>query len=189
MRLLFFILLLASAAARDVIPGKVVGVHDGDTLTLLTVTKQQIRVRLHGIDAPELTQAFGATAKTALSDLVFSKQVDVQVIERDRYGRTVGRVKVGKTDVNLEMVRQGFAWWYRDYAKKDTALAAAETEAKQAKRGLWADASAQPPWEYRRSAEKKKAAATLRRLFRLDAVHGACAESDPTVLRVKPAVV
>ena len=70
--------------------------------------------------------------------------------DKDRYGRTVGRVFVGSHDVNAEMVRRGFAWWYRTYAKKAVDLASAETEAKNAGRGLWADKAPVPPWEFRK---------------------------------------
>lgn len=140
--------------AKIVIPGKVVGIHDGDTITVLTPTKTEVRVRLYGIDAPETKQAFGSRAKQQLSTLVFGKEVQVQVIEKDRYGRTVGRVLIGSRNVNVEMVRLGFAWWYRHYAKKDVELAKAEAEAKNAKRGLWADKAPVPPWEFRKKGRK-----------------------------------
>lgn len=145
--LLFLVALSIAQAAT--IAGKVVGVSDGDTLTILTSAKEQVKVRLHGIDTPESKQAFGTRAKQELSSLAFGKEARVEVVEKDRYGRTVGRVFVGTVDVNLEMVSRGFAWWYRNYAKKATDLAAAEAEAKNAGRGLWADEAPVPPWEFR----------------------------------------
>lgn len=83
--------------------------------------------------------------------MVYGKTVTIEVEDKDRYGRTVGRVFADGVDVNLEMVRRGFAWWYRAYAKKDVALAKAEAEAKNAGRGLWADKTPVPPWEHRKN--------------------------------------
>jgi len=93
--------------------GRVVGISDGDTLTLLTPEKQQIRVRLGEIDTPESRQPYGTRARQALSDLAFGKEARVVVQDTDRYGRTVGRVYVGDLDVNADMVKQGAAWVYR----------------------------------------------------------------------------
>ncbi len=119
------------ATAAD-LTGKVVNVHDGDTLTLLSVNKQQVKVRLGEIDTPELAQPFGTKAKQELSDLVFGREVRVVVLETDRYGRTVGRVYVGSTDVNAELVKQGAAWVYRQYLR-DQSLLPLEAQAKAAK--------------------------------------------------------
>lgn len=126
------------------------GVADGDTLTVLDAEKRQHKVRLHGIDAPEKGQPFGAKAKEALAGIVFKKDVTVEVKDTDRYGRVVGKVKQGGVDVNLKMVKDGFAWQYRRY-DKSRALLDAEEEARNAKRGLWAGADLVPPWEFRRT--------------------------------------
>ena len=136
--------------------GKVVGVSDGDTLTLLVpdgASFKQVKVRLGEIDTPESRQPYGERAKQVLSDLAFNQQARVVVQDTDRYGRTVGRVYVGGTDVNAEMVKQGAAWVYRQYAK-DQALFRLEAEAKAAKRGLWGLPEAQrcPPWDWRKKA-------------------------------------
>ena len=95
---------------------------DGDTLTLLTAEKQQVKVRLGEIDTPESGQPYGARAKQALSDLAFGKMVRVVVQDTDRYGRKVGRVFVGATDVNAELVKQGAAWVYRQFAKDQRSM-------------------------------------------------------------------
>lgn len=137
------------ASAAETITGKVVRIADGDTLTLL-IDREQIKVRLYGIDAPEKGQPFGNRAKQALSDMAFGKTARVEVKDTDRYGRTVGRVFVGDVDVNLELVKRGMAWHYVRYAPKDKALAQAERDARTAKRGLWADAKPIPPWEWRK---------------------------------------
>lgn len=144
--------------------GKVVGVSDGDTLTLLVPdgsSQRQIKVRLAEIDTPESNQPYGTSAKQQLSDLVFGRQARVVVQDTDRYGRTVGRVYVGGFDANAEMVRRGAAWVYRQYAK-DQSLYRLEAEAKAAKRGLWALPEAQraPPWEWRKNGGRAAAVVT-----------------------------
>ena len=149
--LLFLTLLLTSvASAAEVVVGRVVKVSDGDTITVLTVEKQQVKVRLYGIDAPEKAQAFGEKSRLALAEIVAGKDVSVTTSSKDRYGRVVGRVKVGETDANLAQVQAGMAWWYRDYARKDDALKAAEAAARDAKIGLWVEPSPVPPWEWRK---------------------------------------
>lgn len=150
--LLLLIVFAASTWAADEYTGKVVGITDGDTLTLLTEQKQQIKVRLGEIDTPESRQPYGTRARQTLSDLAFGKQARVVVQETDRYGRTVGRVYVGAIDVNAEMVKQGAAWVYRQYAR-DQSLYTLENEAKAAKRGLWGlpEAERTPPWEWRQA--------------------------------------
>lgn len=150
MRFLLIALFLTVSCPAETITGRVVGVHDGDTLTLLTPDKQQVKVRLYGIDAPETKQAFGSRAKQALSDLAFGKEAKLDIKNKDRYGRSVAWVYVGSLNANEEMVRQGMAWWYRDYAKKDAKLGELQAEAQKAKRGLWADKEPVPPWEWRK---------------------------------------
>jgi len=149
---LFVIVVFATSARAAEYVGKVVGISDGDTLTLLTPEKQQVKVRLGEIDTPESRQPYGNRARQALSDLAFGKQARIVVQDTDRYGRTVGRVYVGNVDVNAEMVRQGAAWVYRKYAK-DQRLYALEDEAKAARRGLWGlpEADRTPPWEWRQA--------------------------------------
>jgi micrococcal nuclease len=131
-------------------PARVVGITDGDTLTVLTEQNTQVKIRLWGIDAPESGQDFGARAKQTASELVCGKQVTVREMDRDRYGRTVAEVILpdGKS-LNREMVRGGMAWWYVKYATADRDLASLEAEAKAAKRGLWSQVGAVPPWDWR----------------------------------------
>ena len=131
--------------------GKVVGISDGDTFTLLTPDKQQIKVRLSEIDAPEKAQPFGTRSRQALSDLIFSKDVLLVQDDIDRYGRLVGQVYVNGTHVNRKMVQEGMAWVYRQYMKDETLLQD-EQAAREAKRGLWSLPSTKqiPPWEWRK---------------------------------------
>ena len=116
--------------------GKVIGISDGDTFTLLSADKQQIKVRLSEIDTPEKAQPFGTRSRQALSDLIFSK--DVLVVQDDigRYGRLVGQIYVDDTHVNRKMIQEGMAWVYRQYLK-DESLLQDEEAAREAKRGLW----------------------------------------------------
>jgi len=146
---LVLLLIASPLLAADPITGRVVGVADGDTLTVLDASKTRHKVRLHGIDAPEKSQAFGTKAKEALAALVFQKDVSVIVVGTDRYGRQVGKVRQGGTDVNTALVRAGYAWRYSTYDKKGE-YTAAHNEAKAVKRGLWADPAPTPPWEFRR---------------------------------------
>lgn len=98
--------------------------------------------------APEKRQAFGTRSRQALSSLVFRQSVTVADAGRDRYGRVLGTVYVSGVNVNAEMVRQGMAWVYRQYAT-DRSLFALEDEARAGRRGLWADPSPVPPWQFR----------------------------------------
>lgn len=132
----------------QIIAGNVVGVHDGDTITLLVGTNQQIRIRLAEIDAPELGQSFGKRSKQALSSKVFGKAIQAKVVDQDRYGRTVGEIFLGNRWINREMVAEGWAWQYRRYSKSQE-LAKAEEMAKEKKLGVWSDSNPIPPWEFR----------------------------------------
>jgi endonuclease YncB( thermonuclease family) len=131
--------LACAQACASIYEGKVVGVSDGDTLTVL-ISERQIKVRLAEIDAPEKRQPFGERSKQSLSDLVYGKQVKVNQQDLDRYGRVVGRVYTGNLDVNAEQIKRGMAWIYRQY-NRNRSLLAVEQEAKSAKRGLWSEGS------------------------------------------------
>ena len=111
---------LVGIAQADTLSGRVVAVHDGDTITVLDTNRTQHKIRLAGIDAPELGQAFGNPSKQNLSKWVYNRQVIVDWKKRDRYGRTVGVVLVDSHDVNLEQVRAGMAWWYRQYVREQS---------------------------------------------------------------------
>ena len=146
-------------AATDQIPkpdtetstleGRVVGIADGDTLTLL-VGREQVRIRLAQIDAPELNQPYGKKSKAALSALAFQKQAHVKVVDIDRYGRSVGEVFVDGVHVNRGMVREGHAWAYTKYSHS-TEIIELEDQARTARKGLWAlpESQREPPWIWR----------------------------------------
>ena len=127
----------------------VVGVTDGDTITVLDEGKHQIKVRLWGIDTPEKKQAFGSRAKEALSSKVFGREIKLEEKSKDRYGRTVANIYLDGRWINKELVEEGMAWHYKQYAKSSE-LAEAERLAKEKKLGLWLDKNPIPPWEFRR---------------------------------------
>lgn len=137
-----------TSSGAELLTGRVVGVTDGDTLTLYD-GKIEVRVRLAEIDAPERSQAFGTVAKQYLSDLCYRAVATVRVIDVDRYGRTVGRVTCTATDANAAMVQAGLAWVYHRYAR-DPILYRMEAEARAANRHLWGAPDPVPPWEFRR---------------------------------------
>ena len=149
--LISWILVPGYAIAEVSTSGRIVAVHDGDTLTILDPSNTQIKIRLAQIDAPEKRQPFGARAKQELSRLAFGKTAIVDVQGIDRYGRTLGRVTIGTLDVNAELVKRGSAWVYRKYSK-DMFLLKLEQEAREARLGLWSlpPADRIPPWEWRR---------------------------------------
>lgn len=140
----------AQAVCAGELRGRVVGITDGDTLTLLSARREEIRIRLSDIDTPERRQPYGDRARQSLADLAFGRDARIEVRETDRYGRTVGRVFIGTMDVNAELVRRGSAWVFRRYSN-DPALLRLEDDARSARRGLWALPEAQrvPPWEWR----------------------------------------
>ena len=131
------------------IPCRVVAISDGDTLTCLTNAKQQLKVRLHAIDAPEKQQAFGQQAKKHLSDLVYNQTVTLNITDTDRYGRTVADITLGSLNVNRQMVKDGYAWAYRRYG--GTRYAQEEKAARQAKLGLWRDEHPIEPSRWRKA--------------------------------------
>ena len=150
-------LLLVSGhgALADTIVGWVVGISDGDTVTVLDADNTQHRVRLAGVDAPERRMPFGQRAKEHLSDLVFGKNVEVQTGKKDRYGRSVGIIFVDGFDANLAMVTAGMAWHYKQYDREQSApdrqlYANAEVKARSRQAGLWLDHNPTPPWDYRK---------------------------------------
>jgi endonuclease YncB( thermonuclease family) len=144
-------LFLAVSPALADIRGKVVSVHDGDTLTVV-IDRRQVRVRLTDIDAPELGQPFGTRSRQSLAELCFGKEARLDVRGQDRYNRSLARVTCAGRYANAEQVRRGYAWTFVRYARQDSPLYALEHEARSARRGLWADPAPVPPWAWRRNS-------------------------------------
>ena len=126
--------------------GKVVSIHDGDTITILQ-NKRQIKVRLFGIDAPELKQPYGKKSKQFLANLIAGEVVEVEENGKDRYKRTIGTFYLNGKDINAQMVENGYAWAYRKFSKKYTAQ---ESKARKQGLGLWRDKEPISPWEWRK---------------------------------------
>jgi len=130
------------------IHGKIVGITDGDTVELLTEDKTLIKVRVANIDCPEYKQPFSARAKQFTSNQVFDKQVELEYLKTDRYGRYICNV-IYDDSLNLskELLKNGMAWHYVRYSNDDMQLL--EDKANKNKVGLWQDPNAIPPWEWR----------------------------------------
>ena len=141
----------SSEISKVELTGQVIGVSDGDTITVLDATKTQHKVRLEGIDAPESHQAWGTRSKQELSKRVYLQYVRVAVTGRDKYGRTLGHVYVGPLWVNLDMIAGGYAWHYAEH-NNEAELSLAEVRARTGKVGLWGTKGPVPPWEFRHDA-------------------------------------
>jgi endonuclease YncB( thermonuclease family) len=159
--LVFMALPAAAQEPGQTITGEVVAVKDGDTIDV-TYGGRAVTVRLHGIDAPEMGQAFGNNAKQAASRYAFNRVARVRVTDVDRYGRLVGEVNVAGGELNEMLVRDGLAWWYRRYAPRDATLQSLEQQARNANRGLWSRPNPTPPWDWRRQQRSRRQQVTDR---------------------------
>ncbi|MGB2579468.1 endonuclease YncB(thermonuclease family) [Elusimicrobium simillimum] len=138
------------------VEGKVIKVSDGDTITVLNADKQQLKVRLYGIDAPETKQVYGNASRKALAAMIAGQQVTLNVLEIDQYGRSVAKVRFNDTDINRNMVEDGHAWVYTQYCKTlgCERLEELQYRARQDKIGLWKDKNPTPPWTWRKNNKK-----------------------------------
>jgi endonuclease YncB( thermonuclease family) len=154
-----FAISLVLSVQADVLTGKVVGVSDGDTITVLDATKTEHKVRLMGIDAPEKSQDFGSQSKRALSNYIYQQEVTVEYKKVDKYKRKVGKVIFEGKDICLLMIELGMAWHYKDYEKEQSKTdrdlySQAELKARSEKRGLWQTGNAIEPSIFRQKAIK-----------------------------------
>jgi endonuclease YncB( thermonuclease family) len=131
----------------------VIGVADGDTLTVLCNGSKQVKIRLSEIDAPEKRQPFGNRSMQSLSGMCLQKKAKIKPQTKDRYGRTVARVICDGVDANEEQIRRGMAWVYDKYVR-DQNLYSIQNKARTSKIGLWADSKPIKPWEYRRKNKR-----------------------------------
>ena len=148
-----FLLVCLFVVPASAFPAKVIKTTDGDTITVLTPTYQQIRVRLYGIDCPERRQPFGTVATRFVRERVAGKEVEVTVMGTDRYGRTIGLVG----DLNQALLEAGLAWVYPQYCRKPFCRdwKRIEAQVREAGRGLWQDTNPIPPWDWRKSKNRK----------------------------------
>lgn len=143
------IILMAFLLNAESYDAKVIRVADGDTITVQDSKNKHIRVRLEGIDCPEIGQPFGNTARQYTASYCMGKTVKIEKVGQDRYGRTLAIVWAGDVNVNKALIKAGLAWQYR--GNRDQSLANLEREARNARKGLWRDNNPMAPWDWRRT--------------------------------------
>jgi endonuclease YncB( thermonuclease family) len=139
----------------ELLAGRVTDVADGDTVTFVSGGRNS-RVRLDAIDAPELAQTYGTRAHAALERLCLGQSATLRVEKLDRVGRSVGTLTCAGRDVNTAMVQGGHAWVFERFVPATSPLFALQTEARNAKRGLWANRDAVPPWVWREQKREEQ---------------------------------
>lgn len=137
--------------------GKVIHIVDGDTFDLLTEDTVKVRIRLNGIDCPERKQDYFQVCKDAISSYISGKNVTLITHGKDRWKRVIADVYVNKENINLKMVKNGFAWHFKKYST-DINLAKAEKTARRKKAGIWKMNNPQAPWNFRKPAKISKPA-------------------------------
>ena len=150
------ILLFSSLCNSEELIGKCIDVADGDTCTLLLANNQKVILRFYGIDAPESGQEFGKESTDYCTKLILGKDLKVETLYKDKYGRSVSKIYTDNKYINLEMVKAGFAWHYVFYSPNDLGFAQAEKEAREKKLGLWIQPNPLEPREYRMTHKKKR---------------------------------
>ena len=145
MKFVYMFLLFMSILFAD--PIKIIKIYDGDTITALTSQKEKIKIRLYGIDAPELKQTFGKASKRHLIDLISNKSLNINEKGKDKYGRTLAVLYNGDQDINAQMVIDGYAWAYDKFSKDYVAF---QQNAQSLKKGLWIDKDVVRPSDFRK---------------------------------------
>nr|DAJ36757.1 MAG TPA: nuclease-like protein [Caudoviricetes sp.] len=145
MKFVYMFLLFMSISFAD--PIKIIKIYDGDTITALTSQKEKIKIRLYGIDAPELKQPFGKASKRHLIDLISNKSLNINEKGKDKYGRTLAVLYNGDQDINAQMVIDGYAWAYDKFSKDYVAF---QQNAQALKKGLWIDKDVVRPSDFRK---------------------------------------
>lgn len=154
-KLIVLTLALLSFAAQADFTGTVIKVSDGDTIKVMDSQLDLHTVRMTGIDAPEKNQDYGMASRDNLKSMILQKSVTVETDKTDRYGRELGKVLLGDTDINLAQIKAGLAWHYKKYERDQTTgdrvnYSAAEKEARAFNYGLWRSANPIPPWDFRK---------------------------------------
>ena len=151
-KILLFILISVSIFSSSY---RVMKVSDGDTITVLNLeTSEKIKIRLYGVDSPEMNQSFGTQAKEYLTEQILNREVQLEIKNIDRYKRTVAIVYLGNININELMLSEGWAWWYEAYAKKEYKYKELQEEAQRKRLGIWRKKGNIPPWEFRKSRRK-----------------------------------
>jgi len=153
--LLISLVLPSTTLSQDLLTARVIGVADGDSITVLSPINKQVLIRLYGIDCPEIGQAFGMKAEEFTSGLCFGMTIKYRLMGIDRFDRTVATVYLEDgRELNLEILKAGLTWHYERYPKRQD-YADAQEEARRAGIGLWTDKDPTPPWEWRRERRKE----------------------------------
>jgi endonuclease YncB( thermonuclease family) len=141
----------STATKQEAFKAAVLRVYDGDTV-LVRYNGLECLIRLWGIDAPESKQTDGKEATKYLLSLIKSRTVKIVPVESGKYGRLVAKIYVKNKHVNLEMIKAGYAWWYKQYAPDAKDFEKAQEEAKAKKLGVWANDNPVNPskWRYGR---------------------------------------
>ncbi len=132
---------------------KVLYVSDGDTV-VIDDNGEKRKLRLYGIDAPEKAQEYGLESKEFLLNKIRNKKISVSFRSKDRYGRDISIIHIENENINELMVREGYAWWYEEYAKDNLNYKEYQKKAKEEKKGLWSKPKPIAPWEYRKNKKK-----------------------------------
>lgn len=154
-KILLSILLFINSIFGFGITGKVTKIPDGDTFYLKNGNKTY-KVRMYGIDAPELKQSYGKESKRYLEKLILYKNVNLKIMSKDKYGRVVGKVFFHNKDINLMMIKSGNAWFYDYYAKNERKYEEAFKYARKNKLGLWKHKNPENPRDYRLKHRREK---------------------------------
>ena len=146
---------------------QVLKVSDGDTISIQKVDNGKfvgeiLKIRMYGMDAPEKSQDYGPESRQALEKLVAGKTLSIEIKNKDRYGRTVAIVYANGKNVNEEMVKTGNAWWYQEYAKKDTQFEEYKKNAMKKKLGLFSRKGYIEPWVYRKNKKENNSSVKTR---------------------------
>lgn len=149
LQIVFYILLFCTYANSLELVGKVIKVSDGDTVTILTEDKVSHRIRLNDIDAPEKKQPFGNKSRDNLASYIAGEIITVKYKSKDKYGRILGTIYFENLDINLQQIKNGYAWVYKQYSENQTYYQE-EQKAKDLKKGLWIAKEPLAPWEYRK---------------------------------------
>ncbi len=149
LQIVFYILLFCTYANSLELVGKVIKVSDGDTVTILTEDKVSHKIRLNDIDAPEKKQPFGNKSRDNLASYIAGEIITVKYKSKDKYGRILGTIYFENLDINLQQIKNGYAWVYKQYSKNQTYYQE-EQKAKDLKKGLWIAKEPLAPWEYRK---------------------------------------
>ena len=133
---------------------RVLSVSDGDTVTINDHGEKR-KLRLYGIDAPEKDQEYGMESRQYLYDRIQGKDINIDFISKDRYGRDISIIYINGENINETMVKEGYAWWYKEYSKKDVQYKIYEQKARFGEKGLWSKKNPVPPWDFRKKDKKK----------------------------------